>query len=108
PRSPRCSPVLPAKTFLGGIVVVLLLAALALGQTTSTIDVGTGAPNSAITIAYQQAFFRNGFVNLVSLPPLGNVKAFGSTGLVQEFADAAKSQTYKYALVKANANLPIT
>ena len=85
-----------------------LIVSLAFAQTTSTIDVGSGAPNSAITIAYQQAFYRNGFVNLVSLPPLGNVKAFGTTGLVQEFADAAKSQTNKYALIKANASIPVT
>ncbi|MDQ2950402.1 MAG: hypothetical protein M3Y27_31425, partial [Acidobacteriota bacterium] len=85
-----------------------LIVSLAFAQTTSTIDVGSGAPNSAITIAYQQAFYRNGFLNLVSLPPLGNVKAFGTTGLVQEFADAAKSQTNKYALIKANASVPIT
>ncbi|MGI8744243.1 MAG: hypothetical protein ACR2NN_17045 [Bryobacteraceae bacterium] len=89
------------------LLLTLLLSRIAPGQTT-TPDVGSGAPNGAIQIAYQQAFFRNGFSNLVSLPPLGNVKAFGGTGLVQEFADAAKSQTNKYALIKANASAPVT
>ena len=109
PQPPHCPPGVPVNAVPVNIMVsVLLLAALATAQTTSTIDVGTGAPNSSITIAYQQAFYRNGFLNLVSLPPLGNVKAFGTVGLVQEFADAAKSQTNKYALVKANASIPIT
>lgn len=44
---------------------------LASAQTVNTVDVGSGAPNTAITSAYQQAFYRNGFLNLVSLPPLG-------------------------------------
>lgn len=92
---------------LPSLLLALSLSLLAAGQTTMP-DVGSGAPTVAIQLAYQQAFYRNGFSNLVSLPPLGNVKAFGGTGLVQEFADAAKSQTNKYALIKPNAATPVT
>src|SRR5947209_5787511 len=89
------------------LLLTPILCVFAPGQTT-TPDVGSGAPSLAIQIAYQQAFFRSGFMNLVSLPPLGNVRVFGTTGLLQEFADAAKSQTNKYALIKANVNTPVT
>src|SRR5437763_8770861 len=87
--------------------VALLLCLIAFGQTNPP-DVGTGAPSIDIQQAYLRAYFRGGFASLVSLPPLGNVKTFGTTGLIQEFADAAKSQTNKFALIKANAAAPVT
>ncbi len=68
-----------------------------------TIDVGSGSPNSAVQAAFVNAFYRNGFSNLVSLPPLGNVKAFGTPGLVQEFTDGSKN---KYALLMPNPAVP--
>jgi uncharacterized protein (TIGR03437 family) len=49
-------------------------------------------------------FYRNGFSNLVSLPPLGDVKKLGTTGYVQEFQDANKTSGVKLALVKPNAS----
>src|SRR5260370_6688639 len=66
-------------------------------------DVGSGSPNSAVQAAFVHAFYRNGFSNLVSLPPHGNVKAFGTPGLVQEFTDGSKN---KYALLMPNPAVP--
>ncbi len=50
------------------------------------------------------AFYRAGFQNLVNLPPLGDVRAFGTTGLIQEFGDSAKN---KYALLMPDSSQPI-
>lgn len=61
-------------------------------------DVGSGAPNDGIAAQFVNAFYRNRFNTLVSLPPVGNVRSFGSTGYVQEFNGVASSG--KYALVK--------
>ena len=66
------------------------------GTTTITlslpaIDVGSGAPTAALQAQFVSAFFRNGFANLVSLPPIGGVKRLGTTGYVQEFNDALKT-----------------
>ncbi len=73
----------------------------------SYADVGTGAPSDGLTLRFINAFFRNGFNNLVSLPPINNVQRFGSTGLVQEFQDVNKTAGVKLALVRADANGPI-
>jgi uncharacterized protein (TIGR03437 family) len=54
----------------------------------SVIDVGTGAPTPAIQELFVEAWARNAFNLQVSLPPLGAVKKFGTTGYVQEFAPA--------------------
>ena len=67
-------------------------------------DVGHGAPNAAIQELFITNFYRNNFNNLVSLPPLGDVKKLGTTGYVQEFADANKTSGVKFALVKPNAS----
>ena len=64
---------------------------------TTLVDVGIGAPGS-LGQAFLTAFYRNGFNLLVSLPPVGNVKALGATGYVQEFSDAAKTSGVKLAL----------
>jgi uncharacterized protein (TIGR03437 family) len=70
-----------------------------------TVSVGSGAPTAAITQSFIQAYYRNGFNNLVVSPPIGNVKALGTQGLVQEFTDATNSAN-KYALVKPNVSAP--
>jgi uncharacterized protein (TIGR03437 family) len=62
------------------------------------VDVGTGAPNSAVQSQFIQAFNRNGFQGMVSLPPLTRVTALGSSGYVQTFQDAAKDAGVTYAL----------
>jgi uncharacterized protein (TIGR03437 family) len=78
--------------------VLLLLAAAA----SHAQDVGSGAPNDTIRNMFVQAFYRNGFANLVSLPPATDVRRLGSTGYVQEFADLNRTAGVRYALVKPN------
>jgi uncharacterized protein (TIGR03437 family) len=72
-----------------------------------TIDVGSGAPTPAIQQLFVQAWARNAFNLQVALPPLGNVKKFGSTGYVQEFSQALQSTNAKLAIVY-NPNLNAT
>ncbi len=80
------------------------LAALAVSA--QTIDVGSGnGLDPVITQQFVNAYFRNGFSNLVSLPPVGLVRTFGGTGLIQEFNDAAKTSGVRLALVKPNTSL---
>ncbi len=82
------------------------LCAGAWAQTTP-IDVGTGSPTPLIQLLYQQAYYRNGFANQVSLPPLGVVKKIGTNGLVQEFSDAKNTPNVKLALVMPNQNAAV-
>src|SRR5262249_30211706 len=74
------------------VTVTLLADTTKTASTTITInpviDVGTGAPTTTMQQQFINAFYRNNFFNLVSLPPLANVKRLGSTGYVQEFNDA--------------------
>ena len=81
----------------GSLLALLLLTPIAHAQ-----DVGSGAPNETIRNMFVQAFYRGGFANLVSLPPVADVKRLGSTGYVQEFPDLNKTANVRYALVKAN------
>lgn len=67
-------------------------------------DVGSGAPSDAIRARFLQAYYRNGFAYLVATPPVSSVRKFGTTGLIQEFQDAAKTQNTRLALVKANTS----
>ena len=69
------------------------------------VAVGDGAPNPAMQAQFIYAFYRNGFSNMVSLPPLGAVKALGSTGYVQEFADANNDSGVKLALATASSTV---
>ncbi len=82
---------------------VLLLAAAALCGLAQTYEVGSGAPNEALRQRFISAFFRNGFYTLVSLPPLGPVRSFGGTGLIQLFRSATNSND-TLAIVKANTS----
>jgi uncharacterized protein (TIGR03437 family) len=66
------------------------------------VHIGDGAPTVALQAAFQQAYQRGAFSLATSLPPLGNVKALGSTGYVQEFPDANNTSGVKLALVTAN------
>jgi uncharacterized protein (TIGR03437 family) len=72
------------------------------------IGVGEGAPNLGLQAQFVYAFNRNGFSNMVSLPPLGAVKALGTTGYVQEFADANNDSGVKLALATASATVDST
>src|SRR5580704_15058452 len=80
----------------------VLLCASASAQT--TVDVGSGPPTPAIQQLFVEAWARNAFNLLVALPPLGNVKKFGTTGYVQEFSEALQSSTAPLAIVY-NPNL---
>ena len=84
---------------LVGLYIFAGVAALA-----QTPSVGSGAPTAAIQSRFVTAFYRNGFSNLVTLPPLGDVKTFGGAGLVQEFQDAQKN---KYALILPDVSAPV-
>jgi uncharacterized protein (TIGR03437 family) len=85
--------------------VVLLLSFSLRGQT--VIDVGSGAPTPAIQQLFVEAWARNAFYLQVALPPLGNVKKFGSAGYVQEFSEALQSTNVKLAIIY-NPNLNAT
>jgi uncharacterized protein (TIGR03437 family) len=87
------------------------IAVIVVGAFTSLLaqtppDVGTGAPSAGIQASFINAFYRNNFNSLVSLPPLGEVKRIGPAGLVQEFADVNKTAGVKYALVRADNTPP--
>src|SRR5216683_3276508 len=92
----------PHAFFLLGLAV-----SLASAQTSTTGDVGSGAPTDSVRRSFASAWFRSGGSNLVASPPLADVKKFGTTGLVQEFSDAAKTSGVKLALIAPNsANQP--
>lgn len=76
---------------------LLSFAASLSGQNT----VGGGAPNAPAEIAFQQAFFQNGFNLLVNPVPSINVSKLGATGYYQEFSGLSTSSD-KYALVLPN------
>ena len=86
---------------LVAIALLTLAAALCLA-----VDVGSGAPSEGLTQKFVNAFFRNGFAYLVTLPPVNNVQRFGSTGLIQEFREAGGGNG-RLALVKANQTLAL-
>src|SRR5260370_19938724 len=85
------------------VFLVGVAASLASAQTSPTGDVGSGAPTDSVRRRFVSAWFRNGFSNLVASPPLADVKKFGTTGLVQEFSDAAKTSGVKLALIAPNS-----
>jgi uncharacterized protein (TIGR03437 family) len=70
------------------------------------IGVGEGAPNTVIQSQFLSAFYRNGFNYLVSMPPLGTVKALGTTGYVQEFAALSGGGKLALATVSSTVALP--
>jgi uncharacterized protein (TIGR03437 family) len=69
-------------------------------------DVGHGAPTLAIQELFVTNWSRGGFNNMVSVPPLGDVKRLGTTGYVQEFSDANKTSGVKWALVLPTVPTP--
>lgn len=69
------------------------------------VDIGVGAPTQTMQNQFVNSYFRGGFNNLVSLPPLGNVKRLGTTGYVQEFSDALKTGV-KLALATVSPSAP--
>jgi hypothetical protein len=79
------------------------LFALTLSAQT-TVDIGSGSVSETVRQEFVRAYYRGQFQNLTSLPPLGDIKRLGSTGLVQEFPDAAKTNNVRYALVRATSD----
>jgi uncharacterized protein (TIGR03437 family) len=67
-----------------------------------TPDVGTGAPDATIQMAFVSAYDRNAFFTLVGTPT-GNVVKYGTTGLIQQFP-AVNSKTSTLALIKPDTN----
>src|SRR5207253_2430665 len=63
-----------------------------------TVDVGTGAPSDVLRSEFADAFARGAFSRTAALPPVGAVRRFGATGLIQEFNDSTRSGS-KLALV---------
>ena len=88
-------------------LIFLALSLLAYPQASTTGDVGSGAPNETIAQRFVNAFFRSGFYTYVSLPPVSDVKKFGTTGYYQEFQDANKTSGVKLALIKATSSLAL-
>ncbi|MBM3748095.1 MAG: hypothetical protein FJW34_20100, partial [Acidobacteria bacterium] len=87
------------------LILALTLFGTSLGQTP---DVGSGAPTEVIRQQFQAAYLRSAFNLKVSLPPLNNVQRYGTTGLIQEFQDAAKTSGTRLALIKANTSSAVT
>ncbi|MBM3812678.1 MAG: hypothetical protein FJW20_13705 [Acidimicrobiia bacterium] len=67
-------------------------------------EVGSGPITGIVRNEFVRAYFRNGFNNLTSLPPSGDVRRYGATGLIQEFPDAEKTSGVRYALVRATTS----
>ena len=75
------------------------LGACSFAQTTP--DVGSGSPTPGIRLAFQNAYYRNGFANLVGAPT-ADVAKFGSTGFIQQFPSVIKNGG-TLALIKPDA-----
>ena len=91
------------KPALATALAFYLFAPLTAARGQNAPEIGSGPVSETIRREFLSAFYRGQFQNLTSLPPLGDVRRLGSTGLVQEFADAAKTNNVKYALVRANS-----
>ena len=68
------------------------------------ITIGSGAPANLVN-AFLTAYYRNGFDQLTTLPPVGAVTKLGLTGYVQLFNDSAGNGTH-YALVSISSASP--
>lgn len=64
-----------------------------------TPDVGTGAPDVTIQMAFINAYERNAFFTLVGAPT-GNVVKYGTTGLIQQFPAVNTKTNATLALIK--------
>jgi len=68
------------------------------------ITIGSGAPANLVN-AFLVAYYRNGFDQLTTLPPVGAVSKLGTSGYVQLFNDSAGDGTH-YALVSISSTSP--
>ncbi len=67
------------------------------------VDVGAGAPTPTMQNQFITSFFRNGFSQLVTLPPIANVKRLGTTGYVQEFNGVVTGTKLALATISPSA-----
>jgi uncharacterized protein (TIGR03437 family) len=81
--------------------ILALFSCLSVVPPLTAASVGSGAPQP-VQQSFQNAFSRGQFSQLV-LPPTGNVKNLGSTGLVQEFTSKANAALI-FALIDPNPN----
>ena len=79
------------------LCVVFCTLAAASAQTVPP-SVGSGV-SIAFQTRFQIAFLRGAFSTLVLQPPLADVHKFGTSGLIQEFYDTAKTSGVKAALI---------
>jgi uncharacterized protein (TIGR03437 family) len=70
-------------------------------------SLGSGSPSAQVEQSFINAYNRGQFPLLVLLPPLNDVHALGSPGLVQEFTPKGGG-TGKYALVKPDPAAPVS
>jgi uncharacterized protein (TIGR03437 family) len=70
------------------------------------VDVGAGAPTPTLQQAFISAYFRNGFNNQVTLPPISNVTRLGTTGYVQAFNGVVSGTKLALATVSPTAPSP--
>jgi uncharacterized protein (TIGR03437 family) len=89
------------------VTVTLLADFTKTSSTTITlnpvVDVGTGAPTPSLQQAFISAFYRNGFNNQVTLPPISNVTRLGSTGYIQTFNGTVSGTKLALATVSPSA-----
>ncbi|MBM3796238.1 MAG: hypothetical protein FJW31_19750 [Acidobacteria bacterium] len=91
------------KLLLSAALALLCAAMLAPAQ---TVDIGSGPVSETIRREFLRSYYRGSFQNLTTLPPVADVRRFGSTGLVQEFnavTGGTANNPLRYALVRANS-----
>ncbi len=87
-------------------LVLISAACLLTASALVAVSIGSGAATPAIQQSFVNAYNRGQFPLLVVVPPINDVHALGTPGLVQEFTSKANSNL-KYALVKPDPNAPV-
>ncbi len=83
---------------------VLLCLVAGLGPSAlAQVDVGSGAPNETVRLAFLRAYFRNGF-NTLTEAAVSEVRRFGTTGYVQEFSDVSAPASGRLALIRSTGD----
>src|SRR5215472_2845652 len=72
----------------------------------TTVDVGAGAPTPSLQQAFISSFYRNGFNNMVTLPPISNVTRLGTTGYIQTFNGVMSGTKLALATISPTAPPP--
>ncbi len=83
-----------------------LFAFFSLSAAAQTVDIGSGPVSETIRREFLRSYYRGSFQTLTTLPPVGEVRRLGATGLVQEFNAATggtANNPLRYALVRANS-----